>query len=198
MKFIEYFLAPQSPWTYLGHQRLRDIAARQGAAIECKPMDLGLVFPVSGGLPLAKRAPQRQAYRLLELERWSRHLGVPLKVHPKFFPVPADDAARLIVISGRLHGPEAALDVSGAVLRAVWAEERNIGDEATLAEIADSCGLDGSALMARRAEAQPEYERYTQEAIDCGVFGSPWYRYRGENFWGQDRLQLLELALEAA
>jgi len=198
VKFIEYFLAPQSPWTYLGHQRLRDIAARHDATIECKPMDLGLVFPVSGGLPLAKRSPQRQAYRLLELERWSRHLGVPLYVHPKFFPVPADEAARLIVITGRLHGQEAALDLSGAILRAVWAEELNIGDDATLAAIADSCGLDGAALMARRAEAQSEYERYTQEAIDCGVFGSPWYRYRGENFWGQDRLQLLELALEAA
>ena len=198
MKFIEYFLAPQSPWTYLGHQRLREIAARQGATIECKPIDLGLVFPVSGGLPLAKRSPQRQAYRLLELERWSRHLNVALNVHPKFFPVPADEAALLIVVTGRAHGQEAALELSGAILRAVWAEERNIGDEATLAALADSCGLDGAALMARRAEAQAEYARYTQEAIDCGVFGSPWYRFRGENFWGQDRLQLLELALEAA
>ena len=196
MKFIEYFFAPHSPWTYLGHDHLCEIAARHEAAIECKPVDLGLVFPVSGGVPLAKRAPQRQAYRLLELGRWSRHLGVPLNLQPRFFPVPADDAARLIVITGRVLGPEAAVRISGALLRAVWAEERNIGDEATLAAIATECGFDGAALMAQRAEAQAEYERYTQEAIDCGVFGSPWYRYRGENFWGQDRLDFLERALE--
>ncbi len=196
MKFIEYFLAPQSPWTYLGHDRFCAIANAHGAAIECKPIDLGLVFPVSGGIPLAKRAPQRQAYRLLELNRWSRYLEVPINLQPRYFPVPADDAARLIVIGGRVHGPDGALQLAGALLRAVWAEERNIADKATLVAIAGECGYDGTALMAQRAEAQSEYERYTQEAIDCGVFGSPWYRYRGENFWGQDRLPFLERALE--
>ena len=61
---IDYYLAPQSPWTYLGHARFVRIARAAGATDQCLPVDLGKVFPVSGGLPLAKRAPQRQAYRL--------------------------------------------------------------------------------------------------------------------------------------
>ena len=89
---IEYFFAPQSPWTYLGHQRLQDIAAAAGARIEVRPADYGRIFPASGGLPLTKRAPQRQAYRLVELKRFSEHLNIPLNLQPKFFPVAGDDA----------------------------------------------------------------------------------------------------------
>ena len=77
MKNIEYYFSPSSPWTYLGHQRLVAIAARHQAVIEVLPVDLGgKIFPGSGGLPLGKRAPQRQAYRLVELRRWSAHLDV--------------------------------------------------------------------------------------------------------------------------
>ena len=72
MKTIDYYFAPQSPWTYLGHLRFWDIARAASAPIRVLPVDLGgKVFPVSGGLPLAKRAPQRQAYRLVELKRFS-------------------------------------------------------------------------------------------------------------------------------
>ena len=76
---VDYYLAPQSPWAYLGHQRFADIARAASARINVLPVDIGgTVFPVSGGLPLAQRAPQRQAYRLLELERFSDHLGMAL------------------------------------------------------------------------------------------------------------------------
>ncbi|MFP5404972.1 MAG: DsbA family protein, partial [Gammaproteobacteria bacterium] len=120
MKTIRYYLAPQSPWTYLGHDLLLDIAARHGAAIEPRPIDLGgRVFPISGGLPLAQRAAQRQAYRLVDLKRWSAHRGLPLNLHPKFFPVASDDASRLIIAAGQAHGNDAATTLAGALLRAV-------------------------------------------------------------------------------
>ena len=86
MKNIDYYLTPISPWTYLGHERFAQIAQRRGAAVAVKPVDYGVIFPQSGGLPLAKRAPQRQAYRLMELVRWRDFLGVPLNLRPKFFP----------------------------------------------------------------------------------------------------------------
>ena len=95
---VQYCFAPQSPWTYLGHLRFWDVARKHGARIEVLPVDLGgKVFPVSGGLPLGKRAPQRQAYRLVEMKRFSEHLHAPLNVTPKYFPVAGEDAARLIV-----------------------------------------------------------------------------------------------------
>ena len=95
---IDYYFAPQSPWTHLGHLRFWDIARRHGAAVRVLPVDLpGRVFPSSGGLPLSKRAPQRQAYRLVELKRWSDHLHAPLNLEPNYYPVNGDDAARLII-----------------------------------------------------------------------------------------------------
>jgi 2-hydroxychromene-2-carboxylate isomerase len=198
VKSIRYYMVPSSPWTYLGHERLIQIAQRHGATIEVRPFDLGSrVFPVSGGLPLGKRAPQRQAYRLVELPRWSAFLGLELNLHPKYFPVDGEDAARFIIVAGNRHGGEAALAVAGAVLRAVWAQERNIADPATLAAIGDECGLDGAALYAARSEAEQDYDRFTRDALEAGVFGAPWYEYNGEPFWGQDRLDFLERALAA-
>ena len=196
---IEYYLAPQSPWTYLGHRRFADIAARAGAQVTLLPIDLGKVFPISGGLPLPKRAPQRQAYRLVELKRFSEALELPLNLHPKFFPVPGDAAARLIHAADMQQGTGAAMQLAGAVLQAVWAEEENIDDRATLAALVRRCGLPADLLdVAATAAVQARYDAATQRAIDAGVFGAPSYVIDGEIFWGQDRLDFVERRLAAA
>jgi 2-hydroxychromene-2-carboxylate isomerase len=197
-KTIEYFLSPQSPWCYLGHQRLVDLARETGAQVEPKPFDLGKVFSVSGGLPLAKRAPQRQVYRLVELERWARFLGLPMNAQPQFFPVSPDAASTLIIAARTSLGVDAALELSGAIMRALWAEEKNIADEDTLAQIADLCGFDGRMLLksAQTSGVQEQYQRNTDEAIAANVFGVPWYVVDGEGFWGQDRLDFVRRALD--
>ena len=194
---VDYYFAPQSPWAYLGHQRLRDVARAAGAAIRVMPVDLGgKVFPISGGLPLGQRAPPRQAYRLVELQRFSQHLGAPLNLKPRYFPVGGDDASRLIIAVDLLQGAEAALDITGAVLSAVWAQERNIADPALLAQLLIEKGLPDSAMeKAQTQEVQERYESYTQQAIAAGVFGAPSYVVEGEIFWGQDRLDFLERRL---
>ena len=194
---VDYYFAPQSPWAYLGHQRFADIAHRAGATVRVMPMDLGgKVFPISGGLPLGQRAPQRQAYRLVELQRFSAHLGAPLNLKPKYFPVGGDDAARLIIAADLVQGSEAAMKVTGAVLAACWAQERNIADEKVLAELLAEQGLPAALLEQSHSQAaQERYESYTQRAIDAGVFGAPSYVVDGEIFWGQDRLDFVERAL---
>ena len=198
-KVCQYFFAPHSPWTYLGHERFVALCRQHGVQIEMRPFDLGKVFGVSGGLPLAKRAPQRQAYRLTELARWSDFLGAPLNVQPKFFPVSPDAAARLILATRLSHGVEASLNLAGAIMRGLWAEERNIGDEETLVQIANSCELDGRVLLksSQTASVQNEYERNTDDATAASVFGSPWYVFDGESYWGQDRLDFLERAMKS-
>lgn len=195
-KVCEYYFAPQSPWAYLGHSRFVALTRQYGVQIDLKPCDLGKVFNVSGGMPLAKRAPQRQAYRLLELRRWSDFLQIPLNVQPKFFPVPADAAAKLIVATKLSHGTDAALELTGAIMRAVWFEEKNIADADTLAALSSACGHDGKALLksSETTSVQSEYERFTDDAIAANVFGSPWYVFDGEGFWGQDRLDFVERA----
>lgn len=195
-KVIDYYFTPVSPWSYLGHARFVDIAKRHGASIVAKPVDFGKIFPVSGGLPLKQRSPQRQAYRLVELARWKEHLGVPLNTQPQFFPVPPELAARWIIAAGE-SGGGADLALTGALMRGVWAQERDISDAATIESIAASAGLDTKAL-AQRAARETTKERYdalTQEAIDRSVFGAPTYIYKGEAFWGQDRLDFLDRSL---
>jgi len=190
-----YFVAPPSPYVYLGHERFMELARRHGVEIDIKPFDIGRVFAQSGGLPLPKRAPQRQAYRLVELERWSSFLGLPLNLHPRFFPVSGDPAAKLI-IAAKAHGIDAALALSGRISRAIWTEEKDISDPDTLAALAQAAGLDGAALLAasKGEDVAAEYARNTDDAIAAGVFGAPWYVFEGEPFWGQDRLDFLERA----
>jgi 2-hydroxychromene-2-carboxylate isomerase len=198
-KQVDYYLSPPSPFVYLGHERFTAIAEKHGVQVNLKPFDLGKVFSVSGGLPLAQRPPQRQAYRLVELARWSEYLGMPLNLHPKFFPVAGDPAAKLVIAAQLANGTARAMTLVGALGRAIWAEERNIADEATLLQLADACGLDGAALLkASEGQAvQAAYAQNTQDAVSAGVFGAPWFVYQGQPYWGQDRLDLLECALAA-
>jgi len=188
---VDYYLAPQSPWAYLGHQRLADILQRSGATVRVMPIDLGgKVFPISGGLPLG------QAYRLVELQRFSAHLNAPLNLKPKYFPVGGDDAARLIIAADLAQGAASAMQVAGAILAACWAQERNIADEKVLAALLTEQGLPAALLERSHSQAvQERYESYTQAAIDAGVFGAPSYVVDGEIFWGQDRLDFVERVL---
>jgi len=190
---IDYYFAPQSPWTYLGHQRFHEIAKAAGATIRVLPVDLGgKVFPMTGGLPVAKRAPQRQAYRLLELRRFSEFLGQPINLQPKYFPVNADDAAQLIIAVDLHDGVDAAMALTGAILRAVWVDNRNIADAGELAALLAQQGL--AARRLDDAHSQRVHERYeadSQQAIEAGVFGAPSYVIEGELFWGQDRLDFV-------
>ena len=197
---VDYYFAPQSPWTYLGHGRFADIVKASGATVRVLPIDLGgKVFPISGGLPVGQRAPQRQAYRLVELQRYSDFLHAPLNLKPRFFPVNGDNAARLISAVDLNDGFEAAMKITGAVLAAVWTQERHIDDEKVLAELLAEQGLDAARLEQSHSQAaQVRYEANTQAAIDAGVFGAPSYVIDGEMFWGQDRLGFVERKLAAA
>ena len=195
-KTIDYYFANNSPWTYFGHERFVALVHEHSAEVNLYPVDLGKVFPTSGGLPLAKRAPQRQAYRLVELKRWSEHLRIPIHAPPKFAAASPDEGARW-VLAALEHGQAAGLAMTGGVLRARWLEEHDVADPATLSYVAHHIGLDANALAARAAtpEIHARYEAATQKAIDAQVFGAPWYVYRGEPFWGQDRLEFLARAL---
>jgi 2-hydroxychromene-2-carboxylate isomerase len=192
---IEYFYSHVSPWSFFGHPQLLALAHRKGVTINFHPVTVAEIFPKTGGLPLAKRPPERRAYRMIELKRWSRHLNMPINFEPKFFP--ADDRPSLAFsLAAAQQGADLAT-VSYAVMKAVWQEERDIADWQTLAAIGTELGLDGAALV---AEAQTDAMKAkgiaeSELALQAGCFGVPWYSYKGEGFWGQDRLALLEEAL---
>ena len=195
-KIIDYYFSPMSPWTYLGHARFREIARRHGASTAPKPVDYGRIFPLSGGLPVAKRPAQRQAYRLVELARWRDHLGLPMNIRPKYFPYDSRPATLAIIAAG---DADKAMKLAGAFLRGCWAEERNMADEAEVAAVIRAAGLNSVALLtqAKAPETASRYEAFTDEAIARQVFGAPTYVYKNELFWGQDRLEFLDRALSA-
>lgn len=192
MKVVDYYFSPNSPWTYFGHARLGEMTKRLGAAVNAKPVDYGVIFPVSGGLPVGKRAPQRQAYRFVELARWQAHLAVPLNLKPRFFPVDGTAAAQLICGARE----EGRMALAGDLLAAVWAREENIADIGTLGTIAARHGIDKAAAVIETGKSV--YEANTKEALELQVFGAPTYVLDGELFWGQDRLDFLERALVRA
>ena len=193
---VDYFFATVSPWAYLGHARFVAMAAAAGAVVRVKPMDLGEIFPLSGGLPLAKRAPQRQAYRLVELKRFSDWLGIPLIPQPAHFPVSGTESAQLIVATDLALGSAAAMDLAHRVGAACWAQQRNVADAAVLRTLLDEAGLPATLMDQATAPAvAARYAEYTQEAKALGIFGAPSYVIDGEIFWGQDRLDFVERRL---
>ncbi|MFD1712394.1 2-hydroxychromene-2-carboxylate isomerase [Ottowia sp. GY511] len=193
---IDYYFSAPSPWTYLGHDRLLALLAAHRREVRVLPVDFNRVFAASGGLPLPKRAPQRQAYRLLELRRFAEHLGMALNPEPKYFPADAAPSSLLITLVAHADGMDAAMRLSGAVFAACWREERDIASDGTLAELLDETDLPTERLaQSRGAETQARYDAHTQAAIDAGVFGAPTYIVEGEMFWGQDRLDFLQRRL---
>lgn len=198
-KHVDYYVSLNSPWTYLGSQRFETIARKHGAHVTIWPVDFGSVFAASGGLPLPKRAPQRQAYRMMELTRWRDHLGVKLNLEPKFFPANELAAAKCVIALRELGRMPDAIKLAHAVLAALWAEDKDTGDPATLQGIITGCGLDANIVMkASEAPGMAEKrESYTQFAIARGVFGAPSFVIGGEIFWGQDRLDFVDRKLAA-
>lgn len=160
-----------------------------------RPVDLGKVFAATGGTPFPQRSPQRQAYRQVELARWSRRLELPINLEPRFYPVDRAPASQLL-IAAQEQGHD-VLELSHAILSAIWAEDRDISDWRTLESISDRCGLPGQALVAaaQQAEVARAFADETGAAVAAGVFGAPSYVLKGEIFWGQDRLDFLEEAL---
>jgi 2-hydroxychromene-2-carboxylate isomerase len=193
-RVVTVYYALQSPWTYLGWARFRELAARTAAEVRYRPIRMAPLFAASGGLPLARRPPQRQAYRLMELRRWRERLGLPLNLHPKHFPVDEALAAAMVIAYGRQGGDVGRL--SQAMMTAVWAEERDLADRPTLLAIAAEQGVDGALLEAAEGAAvQADYQANTDAAIAAGLFGVPSFVIGDELFWGQDRLDFVAEAL---
>lgn len=191
---IDYFVSLNSPWVHLGATRFAAIAARHGAQVAIWPVDFHAIFAGSGGLPLPQRAPQRQAYRLQELRRWRDHLGVPINIQPRHFPVAETLSAQCAIALRETQGSAVAMRFAHRALRAVWEEDRDTGDPGVLVALAAECDLDGTALVALGAEPRWAERRAADSAaaLARGVFGAPSYVVGEEIFWGQDRLEFLD------
>ena len=192
---ISYYFTVVSPWAYIGHDLITRIARKNDAAIDYRPVNLGEVFPQSGGLPLAKRHPLRVAYRTVELKRWREKRGLNFALKPKGWPF-NPELADCVALALLARGEDPNVYLSNA-FRAVFEKEINLGESANIASVLSEAGHDAATLIAD-AQSQPIRETYAannKAALDSGVFGSPSYLLDGEVFWGQDRIELLDEAL---
>jgi 2-hydroxychromene-2-carboxylate isomerase len=191
---VDYYFSMLSPWAYIGHAPFMDIVRRHRVTVNYKPVALAQVFADTGGLPLPKRHPARQRYRMFELQRWREKRGLAFHLHPKFWPFDGNLADRFVIAAAREHDPDRFLRAGFA---GIWEREQNLGEEHTLIDIAGAADLPAAELLAaaKADAAQKRYEANVRDAIAADAFGSPCYVLDGEVFWGQDRLELLDDAL---
>jgi 2-hydroxychromene-2-carboxylate isomerase len=194
---VDYYFSLQSPWAYIGHDAFREVAKTYGLKVNFKPVVLVDLFSETGGLPLMKRHPVRQRYRMVELQRWRDKRGLEFHLQPANWPFNARLADGVVIAA-----IEAGLDPEPYMRRAyaaMWEHQLNLTDPAVLTRLADESSLPGKQLVERSAseEISAAYEQNRQDALAADVFGSPVYVLDGEVFWGQDRIELLADALKS-
>jgi 2-hydroxychromene-2-carboxylate isomerase len=194
---IDYYFSLTSPWAYIGHKVFRDVVSAYDLKVNHRPVLLGELFSETGGLPLGRRHPVRQRYRMVELQRWRDKRGLNFHLQPKHWPFNGLLADGVVVAA-----VEAGLDPDAFLRKAypgVWENQLDLADPAVLASMADDSGLPGAQLVGRAASdaIAAAYEQNRQDALAVGVFGSPAYVLGGEVFWGQDRIELLADALKS-
>ncbi len=194
---LEYYFSMVSPWAFIGHDPFMNIVAKHRIAVAYHPIALPQVFESTGGTPLAKRHPARTAYRFLELQRWREKRGLDFSLKPEFWPFDFNLADRIVIAICDAGGDPAPFMRAG--FNASWCEARNMADEATLGDILTAQGYESAAILAAaKSDTVVEaYAKNSENAIEQGYFGSPVYVLNGEIFWGQDRLELLEDALQS-
>lgn len=198
MADIDYFFATISPYTYLAATRLEEIAARHGATIAYKPVDLLAVFARTGGVPPDQRASARQEYRLQELRRQARKAGLPLNPAPRHWPTNPAPSSYAVIAAANAGGGDMGRLVH-ALTRACWAEDRDVADDAVIRACLEEAGFDPSLADSGLLVGAETYAANTEEAVARGAFGAPFYIVNAddERFWGQDRLDDLDAHLAA-
>lgn len=192
MAHIDYYLGTISPYCYLAGDRLEQIAAKHGASITYKPVDLMQLFDRTGGIRPADRHVSRLEMRGQELRRWSDYLGMPLNLKPAHWPVNMAPSSYAVIAAQEAGGDVGAL-VQG-FLRAVWAEERDISDDQVIREVLEAAGFDPALADKGLFIGAETYGRNLEQAVEAGAFGAPFYvvRETDQRFWGQDRLDFLD------
>ena len=190
---IDYFMSHGSPWTFLGHHRLGVIVKKFNVNLNMYPVNYGEIFPISGGLPVSKRPPQRQKLRLQELNRWSSFLNIKLNPEPKYFPSKSL-LPSLIIISAQVQNLENYFDLAHHIMSALWVKNIDIDDENVLSGILKDMSLDAKKIIsfAKSNECKKIMGKYTELGIKKNVFGAPTFIIEDQIYWGQDRLDFVE------
>lgn len=194
-KTVEFFFDFGSPAAYLAWTQMPRIAKETGAQIDYQPFLLGGVFQATANRSPAEVVPKGR-YMTVDLERFARRYGVPF-VHNPFFPVNT-----LMLMRGaiglQMRQPDKFIGYCNAMYHAVWVEARNMNDPAVVGEVLQQSGFDAPSFLALTADPQVKerLKAVTQDAVSRGAFGAPTFFVNGDMFWGQDRLDFVQEALQ--
>lgn len=195
MPQIDYFLALQSPYVYLAGRRPWEIAARNGASLVAKPVDVSQLFPRTGGKVRAERHPSRNDYSAQDRERQACKLGMKFDPQPMFGGANPAPAAYALIAAQAAGGGDLAGYVA-AIGRAMWAEGRDISEDEVIRGALEASGFDPKVADRGLLLGAETYAANLEEAVGRGVFGVPFFLVGEQKFWGQDRLEDLDLHLQ--
>lgn len=198
MAHIDYYFATLSPYAYLAGNRLEEIAAKHGATIAYKPLDILALFARTGGTPPGERHPNRQAYRAQELPRQAKKLGMPFNLKPAHWPTNMAPSSYAVIAAQNAGGGDMG-QLCHAFLRSVWADDKDIAEDFVIRACLAEAGFDPKLADSGLLIGAETYARNLDEAVERGAFGAPFYAVStGQNFWGQDRLDDLDAHLGGA
>ena len=193
---LDYYFATPSPWAYLATPRVVELQKKYNLKINWKPANLMEIFAIHGVANVKDRPQPVQLNRLTELKRWSKFLSMPLTIQPKFFPVDPTLSHKTIILAQKNN-----INVDNLIFsfqKAVWADEKDISDEKIVLEICKTNNFNSNSIIedANSEKIINEYKNNTEEALSKNVWGSPTFIYNNELFWGQDRIDFLERAIQ--
>jgi 2-hydroxychromene-2-carboxylate isomerase len=192
MPNIDYYLATISPNCYFAGTRPAEVAAKHGCTITYKPLDIMGLFGRTGGTPPGQRHISRQEYRLIEIERTGRLLGMPVHPKPAHWPTNPAPSSYALIAAQKAGGGDIAAYVAG-ITRACWAEQKNIAEDDVIRECLSAAGFDPSLADSGLLSGAEVYETNLEDAVKAGVFGAPFFiTDDGARFWGQDRIDALD------
>ena len=192
MANIDYYFASVSPYTYLAGTALEEIAAKHGAMIKYKPLDIVTLFARTGGIHPKDRHVSRQEYRLQDLQRRAAKAGFPLNLKPAFWPANTAPSSYAIIAAQNAGGGDLGVLVH-SITAACWVEEKNIADDDVIRGCLSAAGFDPELVNSGMLEGAETYARNLEDAVSAGAFGAPFYiTDTDQRFWGQDRLDDLD------
>ena len=194
MTQIDYFLSTISPFTYLAGNRLEEVAEKHGAKVVYKPFDVVATFARTGGTPPSERHPSRKAYRLQEMERVSKHVGMPINLQPLHWPTNSAPSAYAIIAAQNATGGSVG-HLAQLILAACWTGQKDVAAEDTIRACLEKAGFDPDLANTGLMEGAEVFAANNEEAVARGVFGAPTYLVDDQVFWGQDRLSYLDAYL---
>ncbi|MCG7494201.1 2-hydroxychromene-2-carboxylate isomerase [Thalassobius sp. Cn5-15] len=196
MPHIDYYFSTISPYTYLVGGRLQEIARRHAATVTYKPFDILGAFSRTGGQPVPQRHPSRIDYRAQELPRQARKQGMPLNMKPAHWPTNAAPSSYAVIAAQKAGGGDLPQLIQ-RLLACCWVEEKDIAEDQVIKTCLSESGFDPTLADSGLLTGAEVYAANLEEAVSNGVFGAPFFICDdGQKFWGQDRLEDLDLHLK--